>query len=222
MLRTILDKASKHHIPTGVKKQAIPYLPEEGATLIKEREALRKIDHFTGAQKSQQPQKVLPEKKGQMERVCQIEFRLPHRQQQNLENNKKNLDNKQVRTCKEGAHQIKTCHKEKTFQLPLKNSKALQQFTIPERHQTANSYRQMNKDIRKRPLIYAIRITPAQVKDSIRQARNSKVVGPGGVSMVHLKHIVPHGTRALADTFTASHATSTIPTVWKKSISLPS
>ena len=80
----------------------------------------------------------------------------------------------------------------------------------------------MNKDIRKRPLIYAIRITPAQVNDSIRQARNSKVVGPGGVSMVHLKHIVPHGTRALADTFTASHATSTIPTVWKKSINLPS
>jgi len=39
--------------------------------------------------------------------------------------------------------------------------------------------------------------------------------------MVHLKHIGPHGIRALGDIFTASMATSTIPTIWQKSIILP-
>ena len=41
------------------------------------------------------------------------------------------------------------------------------------------------------------------------------------VSMVHLKHIGPHGIRALGHIFTGSMATSTIPTIWQKSIIVP-
>ncbi len=60
-----------------------------------------------------------------------------------------------------------------------------------------------------------IKFTPAQTAEAIKRAKNSKAIGPDGLSPVMLKHLGPNGIKFLTSLFNLILSTAKTPGKWK-------
>ncbi len=60
-----------------------------------------------------------------------------------------------------------------------------------------------------------IKFTPAQTAAAIKKAKNSKAIGPDGLSPIMLKHLGPHGVKFLTSIFNLVMSTAKTPGKWK-------
>ena len=62
---------------------------------------------------------------------------------------------------------------------------------------------------------------PIMTRHAIRKTKNTSATSPDGISYLHLKHLCPHGIKALADIFNLSLTTNSIPNIWKLAKIIP-
>ena len=63
--------------------------------------------------------------------------------------------------------------------------------------------------------------TPSQTLEAIKKAKNSKALGPDGLSPIMLKHLGPKGIQYLTNIFNECVKSSQIPTIWKTAKIIP-
>ena len=94
------------------------------------------------------------------------------------------------------------------------------QFTTMETHSSTPAHRKVIQ-IKSQSLKTVDPFCSADLDLVIQETKNSPVLGPDGLSKMHLKHIGPAAKEFLLFTFNLSIARSKIPSMWKKSLIIP-
>ena len=101
-------------------------------------------------------------------------------------------------------------------------AKFVQQLTPPPIRLTGfMSKRQLKRQFHQLPLIGTPSFTPADANEAIRLAKSSTVIGPYGISILHLKKIAQGAINYLKIIFNLSISTGQIPEIWHKAIIIP-
>ena len=90
-----------------------------------------------------------------------------------------------------------------------------EQYTPGATTKPTKEFRNTLRNIQKKPTDPEFLITTQQTTEAIQKSKNSKALGPDELSPIMLKHIGPHATRHLTNTFNRVVNTATIPPLWK-------
>ena len=110
---------------------------------------------------------------------------------------------------------------DKTFIDPAKiATKFNQQYTPGTTSKPKQESRSINRNLKNSSSPHVI-ITEEQVTKSIKKSKNSKALGPDGISPIMLKHLGKNGTKLLTNIYNKVVNTSTIPSLWKTGRIIP-
>ncbi|MCP4055272.1 MAG: reverse transcriptase family protein [Mesoflavibacter sp.] len=96
-----------------------------------------------------------------------------------------------------------------------------QQYTPPSDKKPEQIFRNTLRNMKKISTSPVILFTTSQTAAAIKKAKNSKAVGPDGLSPIMLKNLGPHGIKFLTVIFNKSLKTTIIPTIWKTAKIIP-
>ena len=210
--RNIIQKAAKQFIPSGRIMKVVNEIPTAATNLMDERDQLR---HNNPANPRIQ----------ELNREINIKIN-EHKQNKWKEhldkckaNSKKlwstvkNLTNKPSQPNNQGIS-----FNNKIYNNPKKlANKFNKQFTPTSNKKPTQHTRNILRNLKKKPTDPEINITPEQTAKAIRSAKNSKALGPDGISPLMLKHLGPNAIKYLTKLYNRVVNTATTPAVWKQS-----
>lgn len=217
-LRTIVNSASKHHIPTGRRKNYIPCLSDLTKQLIQERDQIRKNDPMSNRLEELNQRINQDINDNKTRRWTDTIESIDHRKDpKRLWNIIKSLDGKTTKSPNCGIafnDRIETC--------PNKIADSFNKaFTTVTTHKSSKITRTINRKVKARPLENPPVFTLIEVTLAIKKARNSKATGPDGITMLHLKHLGQLGCTYLTRLYNWSLSQCRIPAIWKTSTIIP-
>ncbi len=89
------------------------------------------------------------------------------------------------------------------------------QYTPSAPKRPSKQFRQTIRHIKRKKADKVYNYTPQQVKEAIKASKNSKAIGPDGISPIMLKHLGEKGVEYLATLINIAINTSIIPSIWK-------
>ena len=95
------------------------------------------------------------------------------------------------------------------------------QYTPSASKKPTKQFRQTIRRIKHKKFDKVYKFTPDQVKEAIKASKNSKAVGPDGISPIMLKHLGSKGIEYLAKLFNSTINKATIPDIWKTGKVIP-
>ena len=216
--RKIIKKASGTCIPQGRIKEILPEIPSEAKEKIKLRNELSKTNPSAD----------------------QIGI-LNHEIQDDIRIHKRNTWREKLSNlgAKTDAGKLFKLIKSINGQPPAKDNQGIKfkgkyitsasqlaihfniQYMSVVKHTSYKSSRKINKVSRKFSLVNPIKFSDEQTSEAIKKSKNSKAIGPDGMSNLHLKHLGPAGISYLTKMFNLSTAVSQIPQIWKNSTVIP-
>jgi hypothetical protein len=208
----IIQQAANKYIPAGRIPRTYNALPTEAARLIDERDNLKKNNPADNR---------IPELNNNINKLIRV-----HRKEkwqeylatcqpgsQKLWKTVKSLNDQPTQPDNQG---IDFKDNKPTIDATKLANKFNQQYTpnIDKKPEQAlrNTLRSMQSKPKEQP---KIKFTPAQTAAAIKRAKNSKAIGPDGLSPIMLKHLGPHGIKFLTDIFNLVLSTAHTPGKWK-------
>jgi len=214
--RKTLSKAAKKYIPAGRILKTINSVPTEAAELIDKRDKIRAqnpsdqrlhnlnkdITNLINNHKKQKWQDNITK--------CQSGSK-------NLWSTIKKLNNPTQQPKNQGI-----AFDKKIVNDPKKiATKFNQQYTPGLKAKPRKESRGVIRTLKKKPSSPPIVIMTQQVTESIRKSKNSKALGPDGLSPIMLKHLGKNGIKLLTNIYNEVINTSIIPSVWKTGRIIP-
>ena len=95
------------------------------------------------------------------------------------------------------------------------------QYTPSSNQHQSKESRRTRRHLKKKPSDPEIKFTPEQTAEAIRKSKNSKALGPDGISPIMLKHLGKSGIRYLTNIINNSVNTAIIPNHWKTARIIP-
>ena len=95
------------------------------------------------------------------------------------------------------------------------------QYTPNTNKKPQQALRKILRSMKRKPKDPAPVFTPSQTLEAIKKAKNSKALGPDGLSPIMLKHLGPKGIQYLTNIFNECVKSSQIPTIWKTAKIIP-
>ena len=95
------------------------------------------------------------------------------------------------------------------------------QYTPSASKKPTKDFRRTIRKIKHKKADKVYSYTANQVKEAIKASKNSKAVGPDGISPIMLKHLGSNGHDFLANLFNTTINTSIIPSIWKTGKIIP-
>ena len=218
LFREIVNKAAKHHIPSGRRPTSTPGLPPEAAKLTSQRDALR-TNNPTSPDLPLLNNKIeMILRKSQTARWHEYLQTFDHKTKpeklwrtiRTIEGKKRDPPNPSIRF--DGCTYIRPKDHARLFNKHL---------TAPIKHESSKENRVIKRKLKSLSLETPIQTTPSHVSKTIRKCKSSKACGPDGLNALHLKNLGQHGVAWLTKVFNGSLAKSQIPAIWKKSIVIP-
>ena len=214
--RNIINKATKHHIPSGRTPKIFNTMATETAKLVDERDQIRKEDPSNP-------------------RLGELNSEINNQ----IKTHRQNKWTNHLASCGPGTKKlwdtIKSIDKPprapdnqsiKFNNVHYNNNKKLatqfnKQYTPNSSTRPTKEFRSLLRKIRKKSPDPDILITTQQTLKAIKNSRNSKAMGPDGISPIMLKHLGINGINFLTNLFNNSVKQAIIPTMWKTGKSIP-
>ena len=221
VLRRILQKASKKHIPRGKTPNYTPGLSEISRELIQQRDTLRSNDPHDPqiTVLDEQIQREINRKSQEEWREtvesCAINWR-PWRLWKTIQR----LSGKRAYTApNQPIFFAGKCYTNKREIA----TRFVKQFTRPFPHKHNPRTRILLRTVRKKHRLNhdPMPFTPSMVAKVLRESGNSTAPSPDGLTILQLKNLGPIGLRYLCKLFNLSYAHASLPAIWKRAIILP-
>ncbi|KAI5731922.1 hypothetical protein M8J77_018439 [Diaphorina citri] len=221
-LRTIINKACKLFIPAGRIPMVVPNFPSEARRLADERDTLRKDNPSNPRIRdlNQQINKLVIENKRQKwsDYLKEASFKNCHKNLwttlKSLTKGKSPRHNNPINFNNIPEHNNKKCA-----------TKFNKQFNIHPTNYEENkrkinrkfrNYSQLNKQASEE-----YEITHEDTFKAIKSTKNSKAMGPDGISPIMLKHLGPESMKYLTSILNLSLTSLIIPDIWKVARIIP-
>ena len=219
--RRVMQKSSAHHVPSGFHRVYAPGLDAASASLIRERDDLRRQDpndpEILGLNTRISASIASSARQRWMETVQRADRRANPSHYWRL---LKSLTGKRVSAPPNQP--IKFKDKTLTKSSSIANHFCSQYSNVKEFKQDKES-RRIYKNLKIcNPLDRSY--TPFSESDTIKaikSSKNSPAAGPNDLTMLHLKHIGPLGVRYLTHLFNLSMRAADIPAIWKSANIIP-
>lgn len=208
--RKTLQTAAKHSIPAGRIPKVYNSVPTEAANLIDQRNELRKNDPSNpniNVLNDNINKKINEHKKNRWAE----HLKSCGRGSKKLWTTIKNLNNQQQNTNNQGLYFDNKITNNPKKMANLFNS----QFTPTSNSKPSKRLRSTLRHLKNKPKNQEINITVSQTIAAIKKSKNSKALGPDGISPIMLKNLGPNGIKYLTRLFNISVNQSQIPTIWK-------
>ncbi len=220
--RATVVKAAKNSIPQGRIPKIYNAVPTEAAAMIDERDRLRAEDIDNNTNNNGERIQELNQDINKKIKQHKLE-----KWKQHLENCKngskklwktiKNLNNPQKQPSNQGIR-----FNGKTYNDPkVIANKLNQQYTPGNTTKPRQETRTTARNLKKKTSDPEIIFTPAETREAIRKSKNSKALGPDGISPVMLKHLGPKGIEFLTNIYNYSVNKAEIPSIWKTGRIIP-
>ena len=214
-LREIIQTASKHHIPAGVRKDFIPKLNDEAKALIRDRDNLRKVnpnhpnlDHINAQLNTAI---AVSARQAWTSEVESCNHRThSHRFWSLL----KRLSGKHSRKDPNQPIQFNNCYHNNDTDIAFNFTR---QFTKPTPHKQSKETRKLHRKLRMdHPLDHtALFFTSHMVEEAIKLSGTSSATGPDSLNMLHIRNLGPLAINYLTMIFNLSLQHACIPSIWK-------
>ena len=214
--RNTVQKAASKFIPAGRIPKTFNALPTEAARLIDERDNIR----------ANNPADV---------RITDMNNNI----NKLINDHRKEKWNEHLHNCPAGSKKLWTTIKSLNDQ-PIQpdnhgisfNNKTTndpkelashfnKQYTPPSNTKPDKSIRNTLRNMKRKPKDPKILFTTSQTAAAIKKAKNSKALGPDGLSPIMLKNLGPHGIKFMTIMFNKCISTSIIPSIWKVARIIP-
>ena len=216
LFRKIVQKAAKKFIPAGRIMKPINSIPSEAADMINERDNIRNqnpsdhripeinrnINKIITDHKREKWQEHLTECTPGSQKLWKTIKQLSNNQQQQPPNQGISFDRRMSNDPKKIANGFNAMYTPGTTIKPQKESRRT--IRKLKRHKDP-------------PVV----ITVEQTAASIKKSKNSKAIGPDGLSPIMLKHLGHNAIGFLTNIYNKCLITSTIPSVWKTGRIIP-
>ena len=214
--RKTIQKAASKHIPAGRIPKIFNALPRDAATLIEERDEIRKqnpndpripelninINKLTNEHRKNKWTEHLS--------TCQQGSRKLWKTIKNLSNLPKQPENQGIKFDNKITNDPKTmATKFNTQYTPSSNKKPDQRLR--------NYLRKLKKPTKDAKITF----TASQVKKAIQKSKSSKALGPDDISPIMLKNIGENGINFLTELYNRCINTGIIPGIWKQGKIIP-
>ena len=216
VFRKVLNNASKRFIPKGRIPKIIHNIPSDAATLIQERDTLRKDN---------------PEDPRVKELSDDISAKINEHRQSKW---RKHLDK-----CQQGSKNLWSTIK--SINNPIKDTGNLniqfqdkvisdngkianmlnRQFTLAPTTKPTQQFRNTLRNLRKKKTEETYTITEQQTIKAIKASKSSKAIGPDGISPIELKNIGPNTIKFLTNIYNHTVNQATVPKLWKTGRIIP-
>jgi hypothetical protein len=214
--RNILNEATRKYIPAGRIPEVKNAVPTDAARLINIRDSLRKIN-------PNNPQ--IPEMNRNIQK--KIDDHRKNKWREYLDSWEpgskdhwdtiKGLDDQPRPPDNQAIYFNDRAHNDpKTLASKFNAQYTPNASTLPSKES-----RPVGRKLRKPPSDTKVTITPKQTQEAIRKAKNSKALGPDGISTLMLKHLGPQAINYLTTIYNNSVNKSIIPTMWKTGRIIP-
>ena len=215
ILRNVIQAASKHHVPNGVRKNYVHALSDEAKDLIQQRDQLRQHnpndpdifeinEQINAATNRAARQAWISEIESCDHRTHSHRFwsllkRLSGKQARSDPNQPINFNNKFYNDDKDIAFQF------------------IKQFAHCSPHPRSHLSRRVLRTIkREHPIDHEVVFFSAdQVQSAINSFGSSTAVGPDNLNILHFKNLGPIGVNYLTSLLNISLSSSDIPAIWK-------
>ncbi len=216
--RNIILASSKQHIPAGRYPQFRPNIPEDASRLMKQRDETRKNNPTS-------PE--LHQLNTAIENKISNHIKKKWHETVEKVNAHSNLTAlwSTIRRLSKGP-QPESNRPIRFKGKPVTNTKNIAtnfnlQFSSVTQKSSNKRTRVISNKIKSLPLSQHAFVCPEQVQKAISKSRPSKAFGPDNITMIHLKHLGPHGIQFLTQLFNLSVQNSIIPDIWKQSTIIP-
>ena len=219
--KTIL-KAAKNSIPCGRIPKIYNAIPTETAALIDERDRLREEDINNNSNHNSNRIQELNQDINKKIRQHKLDKWKQHLEKCDKGSKKlwktiKNLNCPQKQPTNQGIS-----FNGKTYNDPkVIANKLNQQYTPGNPSKPVQETRRIGRNLKKKTSDPDIIFTPAETREAIRKSKNSKALGPDGISPVMLKNLGPKGIEFLTNIYNFSVNNSMIPSIWKTGRIIP-
>ena len=223
VLRKVINTASKHHIPSGRRKDVIPQLSDEAKDWMTETNELRARESHSPKMEELNSRIQMSIRKSKEKKWREFISSFDHKTDSSkLWRTIKNLDNKATKIKRNDPINFKFSERKKTITDHKYMSEPFnKQFTSPKPHSTSEQHGDIRKEISRRDLDNGTFFTVPEVEEAIRAAQSSKEAGPDGITMIHLKHLGSEALCYLTKIFNISISTWTLASIWKQSTIIP-
>ena len=214
MWRRVVQRSSAHHVPSGFHRVYAPGLDAASASLLRERDSLRRLDpnpEILGLNTQISASIASSARQRWMETVQRADRRVNPSHYWRL---LKSLTGKRVSALPNQP--IKFKDKTLTKSSSIANHFCKQYSNVKEFKQDKES-RRIYKNLKICNTLDRD-CTPFSESDTIEAIKSSKsspAAGPNDLTMLHLKHIGPLGVRYLTHLFNLSMRAADIPAIWK-------
>ena len=208
--RKTIQNAAKHCIPAGRIPKVYNSIPTDAANLIDQRNELRKNDPTNpdiNVLNNNINQKINEHKKTKWTE----HLKSCGRGSKKLWKTIKNLNNQQQTTNNQGIYFDSKINNNPKKMANLFNS----QFTPESNTKPSKRLRPTLRHLKNKPKNQKVNITISQTISAIKKSKNSKAIGPDGISPIMLKYLGINGIKYLTKLFNISVNQSQIPTIWK-------
>ena len=214
--RNIINKAAKRNIPAGRIPKVKNEVPTEAAELIEERDNLKSTDPSN------------PNINELNRNINKL-----------IANHRKTKWREHLEKCHQGSKKLWTTikglgdhPKQPENQAiyfngrPYNDNKKIAsnfnaQFTPCANTKPTKAFRKTLRRLKRKPSDPKITITIAQTTKAIKSCKNSKALGPDGISPIMMKNLGPNGIKFLTSIYNQSVNKAIIPTIWKTGRIIP-
>ena len=215
--RKIVNRVSSRAIPAGRIKDTIPEMPSSTREKMERRDRIRTIN-------PEDPEIA------ELNRNIYKEI-TEHRRnkwKETVENIDKSCSSKLFKllknlNSKDSSNPYQSIRFKGKYYSTAKGiaNKFNKQYSSIVHHKSSKDTRKIINNIKKNTLEDHVSYTPQQVTEAIKKSKNSKAIGPDGLSNLHLKHLGEKGLQYLTHIFNLSIKESKIPDIWKSSVIIP-
>ena len=221
LLRDTITTAAKVYIPAGRIPKVINEFPQEAVTLIKDRDTLRAADPTDPR---------IPDLNAEIHKIVADHKR--DKWMKHLDscepNTKKLWDTvKSLSSAPNPPQNQSISFDGKTYDNPQKIADKLNQQYTPgvtamQGQKPSQEFRSLLRSIQTKPdEPPSFHINAGQVSESIKSAKNSKAIGPDGISPIMLKNLGPIAINFITKLFNDILLTAIIPPLWKTGRIIP-
>ena len=216
IFRRVVNNAAKKFIPKGRIPNLVHNVPTEAANLIKERDLLRE----------NQPDS--PRIKDLNEEIqAKINEHRRSKWHDHLDKCQRGSSNlwKTIKgisqpTTENNNINIKFQNKSVSSNIKIANN-LNRQFTPAPSSKPSKEFRSTLRKLKNTRSTEDYKITEKQTSDAIKSSKNSKAIGPDGISPVMMKHLGTNAIKFLTKVYNRTINTATIPILWKTGKIIP-
>ena len=218
-IRHAINTAAKHHIPVGMRKNAVPCLTADILATIKQRDELRQANPT-----SEQIAVLNQQISTQTAQERRARWNSKIEKIANSPNTTTNLFKtlKSLTTANRPPRNIGISFNRKLYS--TKRTIANQfnrQFTTPKLHTTNNRNRKITRTSKQLSNKFAPQFYPSEVRAAIKKSKSPTAAGPDSITTLHLKNLGDHAITYIPETINLSLRTTTIPNKWREGRILP-